>query len=590
MKKNKSSRIFLNSLRIFRYLSKKMQKRLIFLLISMLANAFFEFLTIASIVPFLTILSEPDKIFDIPFSQRLFNLLNIQDSDQFMLPFILLFLVIIITSGSIRIFNLWYSCKFSANVGEKITVKAFNNFLHLPYEKHLELNSSEVISIIGTYTDYMVTEIYEYLRIITAFVISIFLIISFLFVDVEIALITMLIFISSYLAMFFMFRKDLNKIEQVIAESNIKQVKLMQESAGSIRDIILDRNQNLISNLFKVENKRYRDAISNLTFLQAGPRIYIEVFALIIVTGISFYIVSFNKSILNPITLIGVIAITGQKLLPLFQQIYVGVLSCNSTQLAVSAVLDFLQTSSNPDDLDESSYTERFSFKEKITLKNIYFKYNNSDKYILEGINSIFYKGERIGIIGKTGSGKSTFIDLIMGLLKPTEGELIVDQVNLSDKNNYNFLEQWRYNISHVPQEVFLINNSFSKNIGLTSLEKEIDLARIKKVADISKISTFIEKQPYSYESIINEKGSNLSGGQKQRIGIARALYKNSDLLFLDEATSALDRNTEKLIVESIKSLSKKLTIFIVTHKKETLKNCDRIFEIKDSKLIELKN
>ena len=588
MKKNKSKFKFFNLLRIWPHLTNNMRKRFFLLLLSMIANTFFEMLTIASIIPFLTIISEPEKIWEIPFSTVFTNFLNIQNTDQFILPFILLFILIIVSSGLTRLFNLWYSCRYSAIIGEKITVKAFNNFLNLPYEKHLELNTSEVISTISRYSDYLVIEIYEYLRMITATLLSIGLIASFIIVDWKLALITIVIFISSYLLMFILSKKNLSKIQNVISESNIKQISLMQESAGSIRDIILDKNQNLIGNIFRLEKKRYLKAVSNLTFLQSSPRIYIEVFALLILAILSIFIINNQKSSINSITLIGVIALTGQKLLPLLQQIYAAVLSCNSTKLAVSRVLDFLESNNQIYLNNEDIPLERFTFKKEIVLKNASFKYKYSKKYVFRDVNLTFHKGERIGIVGKTGSGKSTLIDMLMGLLNPTKGNLVVDGINLRDKRNYKYLQKWRLNISHVPQEVFLLNNSFYKNIGLSSYEKELNIERVKKAADIAKISSFIEKQPFSYDTIISEKGNNLSGGQKQRIGIARSLYKNSDILFLDEATSALDKGTEKSILNSINLLPESLTIFIVTHRKETLKYCDRILEIKDNKILEV--
>lgn len=207
MKKNKSKFKFFNLLRIWPHLTNNMRKRFFLLLLSMIANTFFEMLTIASIIPFLTIISEPEKIWEIPFSTVFTNFLNIQNTDQFILPFILLFILIIVSSGLTRLFNLWYSCRYSAIIGEKITVKAFNNFLNLPYEKHLELNTSEVISTISRYSDYLVIEIYEYLRMITATLLSIGLIASFIIVDWKLALITIVIFISSYLLMFILSKK-----------------------------------------------------------------------------------------------------------------------------------------------------------------------------------------------------------------------------------------------------------------------------------------------------------------------------------------------------------------------------------------------
>ena len=221
-------------------------------------------------------------------------------------------------------------------------------------------------------------------------------------------------------------------------------------------------------------------------------------------------------------------------------------------------------------------------FKNKIHFKSIGFKYQKESPLILENINLEINKGEKIGIIGPTGEGKSTFIDIFMGLLKPTYGEILVDGVNI---HSGKYIEVWMKNLAHVPQNIYLTDNSFSENIAFGIRKEKIDFEKVKKCANMAKISSYIESCSKGYETFVGEGGINLSGGQKQRIGIARSLYKGSELIIFDEATSALDKKTEEEVMDSIKNLSKEKTILIVAHRLSTLKFCDRILKIEKGSL-----
>ena len=205
----------------------------------------------------------------------------------------------------------------------------------------------------------------------------------------------------------------------------------------------------------------------------------------------------------------------------------------------------------------------------------------------IKDINFVIKRGERIGIKGITGSGKSTLIDIIMGLLKPTNGKVLVDG---DDIHSRRYIDNWHKNITHVPQNIYLIDSSFAKNIAFGIPDNEINMDKVKEVAKKAHIASFIEESNQNYKNRIGEKGIKLSGGQRQRIGIARALYKQTELIILDEATSALDKETEKKIMDSIKSLNPNITILVIAHRLTTLDFCDKIIELRDGRLYETKN
>ena len=229
---------------------------------------------------------------------------------------------------------------------------------------------------------------------------------------------------------------------------------------------------------------------------------------------------------------------------------------------------------------------ENFNF-EKIKFKNVSFRYTSKLNNILESIDFVLNKGDVIGIIGTTGSGKSTFLDMMMGLLKPSEGEILVDHSNLYKNNDLELLFNWRSIISHVPQDIFLLDDSFLCNIAFGIPYEKIDFDRVKEAAKCAQIHDYICNTKYGYQTIVGERGIQLSGGQKQRVGIARAFYRKSQILILDEATSALDQKTESSIINTIHAFDFPITLIMVAHRVTSLSECDRIYRVENQKIIE---
>ena len=218
--------------------------------------------------------------------------------------------------------------------------------------------------------------------------------------------------------------------------------------------------------------------------------------------------------------------------------------------------------------------------KEGISLTGVCFRYDQNEKEVLKGLNLTIRRGERIGLIGGTGSGKSTTADLIMGLLVPTNGRVLVDGVDLHDQAHPERLTAWRAAIAHVPQSIYLADSSVAENIAFGIPLDQIDLDRVKQAAQQAQISNFIESNPEGYFSFVGERGIRLSGGQRQRIGIARALYKQALVLVFDEATSALDNTTEAAVMAAVEGFSKDLTIVMIAHRLSTVQSCDRVIQL----------
>ena len=307
-----------------------------------------------------------------------------------------------------------------------------------------------------------------------------------------------------------------------------------------------------------------------------------EAIAMTLIAFVAYIMLKNTETATNIIPFLGVLALSGQKLLPALQQIFKSWTSLQSTHQSVYELLNLIKEPIEDINLKDNS--KPLLFSNNITFKNVSFKYDLKSRLILNKINFKINKGEMIGIVGKTGGGKSTSIDLIMGLLIPTSGKILIDGkvINKKDKS---IIYAWQKNIAHVPQNIYISDASFAENIAFGIPKENIDFKRLIYSAEKANIREYIESLPKKYNTVLGERGSKISGGQKQRIGIARALYQQKEILILDEPTSSLDAKTESFIVKSIKKLPSNITIIMISHRKNTLKNCDQIITIKDGEI-----
>ena len=299
---------------------------------------------------------------------------------------------------------------------------------------------------------------------------------------------------------------------------------------------------------------------ADVSFLGSFPRYVLESFGLIILAITFLYLILNNveKSII--ISTLGVFALASQKLLPAFQKMFFGWFTVKRFSTPLTNIFDITLNNELKDQLAKP-YLKKYVLKDSIELKNVSFKFNKEDTFILKDVNLKIYKGENIGIIGQTGSGKSTLIDIISGFLIPTKGKVFIDGIDIYKNENSDFLDSWRYSIGYVPQNIFLLDKSIEKNITLSFSDEQINKFDLNQAINIADLKSYINSQQNGYETLIGERGINLSGGQKQRLAIARAMYFKPEILVLDEATSALDNQTESKIIKSIYKQSKGLQL-----------------------------
>ena len=549
----------------------------------MLLNSIAELITIGSIVPLIDIAFNPIKISNISYLNTIFNIFNIQENSYFL--FIsLIFLIIIFLSAIFKIYALKLINEYTETILKEIGQKLYRGIIYQNYLYHLNTNSSLLISSLIQQLDISVSVVANLLNIILSGLIILGILISLSIINFNIVFFTILIFAVFYFCANNITNKYANLYGKIVFDKRVKIIKIVKESLGFIRQIILDDSHEFFVKEYNQNNFTYARSNSILTTSQQIPRYLLELIIL------SLFVIFLLLMVVNKINLSSYIPIFGafllaiQKLLPLFQKIFISIFQMRQNKYSLYSVVSFLKDSQKSEFNLSNKHLNAFNFSNKIRFENISFSYKKN--MVLQNINYEISKGEVVGIVGKTGAGKSTFVDLLMGLLEPLEGNIFVDD----KKMNPNLFRQFRLSVSNVPQDYFLLDRSIEENIVYGTEQKNIDYKLLKNVLKISMLEDFISTLKYGLKTNVGEDGVKLSGGQKQRIAIARALYKKHSFILLDEATSSVDLDTEGKIINNLIYNNPDITIIMIAHRLETLKKCDYILEIKDKKLIKHRN
>jgi ATP-binding cassette subfamily B protein len=376
-------------------------------------------------------------------------------------------------------------------------------------------------------------------------------------------------------------RKELQRNSQRIAAAAKQQIKALQEGLGAIRDVLLDGNQRTYVEIYGQADRQQRQLQAKNHFLGTFPRYALEALGLVAIALLGVLLVQQQGSGGAVIPLLGALALGAQRLLPVLQQVYANWTSLKGFNADLVGVLALLNQQMPP----QVQVAEPLSLREDIRLEGVHFRYGPEQPEVLRGLDLEIRRGERLGLIGSTGSGKSTTVDLLMGLLAPTAGRVLVDGVDLHDPAHPERLAAWRASIAHVPQSIYLADSSIAENIAFGVPRQQIDLVRLQQAATHAQIASFIDASPDGFDTFVGERGIRLSGGQRQRIGIARALYKQAQVLVFDEATSALDTGTEEAVMTAMNVLSQSLTLIMIAHRLSTVQDCDRVILLAEGRV-----
>ena len=564
---------------LWSHISKRRKFQFLLLLILTIFASIAEVISIGAVLPFIGILTQPEQVFKSSWLSPFISFLGIQSGQELVLPLTILFGLAAVIAGALRLLLLWVSIKLSNATGADLSIEVYERTLYQPFRIHTERNSSEIISGITQKVNAATGVLLAITSVITSCFLFTSIMTTMLVVDPVITLIAGLTFGIAYLVVVFFTKSKFKVNSRSIATQQTQVVKALKEGLGAIRDVILDATQAVYTNIYRKAILLLMKANGENRFMNQAPRYAMESLGMVLISIIVLALTNNPGGITSALPLLGMLALGAQRLLPLMQQIYGNWSVVAGSHAALDDVVSLLNQPF-PSDYYEGD-SKSLTIKHSFSLKKIRFRYSNDTPWILDDISLEIPKGSRIGLIGATGSGKSTTLDLIMGLLEPSDGSMYIDNSIIDDS----VIRSWRQTVAHVPQSIFLADSSIAENIAFGVLPEEIDMQRVKNAANKAMISDFIETKRNAYNEIVGEQGVKLSGGQRQRIGIARALYKKASIIIFDEATSALDNDTEETVMETIRNLGNDLTLIIVAHRLTTLKDCTKIIELKDGKI-----
>ena len=566
------------------FIDKRRKIQFLFVLVLTTFAGFVEMLSIASVVPFVSLITDGS------FTKERFYLskiLVIKDKEEAIMLSGLIFSCLYLVNSLSRICLIYATSRLSQVTAAELSVKIYKAKLFDTYSNHISKNSSSIVAAITQKVYEMAMSISAAITLVSGAFIFICIVSILMWVNPKIMIISILFFGILYLLLIVFGKKAIATSSQIINKQQNNIVEILQNGLGALRDIILDKTQYFYINIFQKAAFEKAKKQALLDFIQSSPRYIFEGMGIMLFVILLIY---FSGSSSSPekfstiLPTLAALAIGSQRILPLLNAVYANFIILRGNHYQVAEVVASLNENLIKEQKEKLIIEKSLDLKNLITFNNVSFSYDKKN-YILENINFQIKKGLRVGIIGKTGEGKSTFLDLLMGLLEPENGTIYIDDVELTQDTN----SSWQSKISHVPQKIFLSNSSLLENIAFGLDLNEIDRNRVELVSKKSQIHEFIMKLENRYLQSVGERGIRLSGGQIQRIGLARALYKNTEVIIFDEATNSLDVATEKLIMKELYDLDKNLTVIMVAHRLNTLKDCDIIFEVKNKKVQQIK-
>jgi ABC-type bacteriocin/lantibiotic exporter with double-glycine peptidase domain len=537
------------------------------LLLLMLMGAAAELFTLGALLPLLAAMADPEGSPIMLAIRPYVATLGIRTPQDLLYLFAVVFGAAAVLAAIVRLVLLWASQRFVYGIASELGVQIYAGTLAQPYLYHTRHNTSEIIASVTKVETVANFVLMPLMTAAVALVISCFIIAGLILIDPLVALVAGAGLVTIYLGVSLATRGRMRRNSAIIAAAQTKRIRAMQEGLGGIRDVLIDRSQPVFVEAYSRAEDSFRIARTFNALLGSAPRYVVEAAGMVLIAALAITVFERPGGMAAGIPVLGALALGAQRLLPLVQQIYHGWASSTGNQQLLVDLVTLLERPMP----ELAGAVEPLPFERVITLDRVGYTYDEARLPALRGITMQIPRGARVGIAGKTGSGKSTLMDLLIGLLEPTEGEIRIDGVPLTAANR----AAWQRNVAHVPQAIFLADASIAENIAFGTPPDRIDRARVRHAAEQAELSDVVNALPEGYDTRVGERGIQLSGGQRQRIGIARALYKEARVLVFDEATSALDNETESAVMAAIERLDRNLTVIVIAHRLSTLEGCD---------------
>lgn len=563
--------------------SRKRRHQLGVLLAFMILVSCAEVISIGAVVPFITVLSNPDILFQNEHMTSVLRIFNVTSEDDLVLTMTLLFIAAVVLSGLLRIAALYGQTKLAHAIGADFSRKIFRNSLYQPYSVHVRRNSSEITAAVANKANQVVSQVIQPLLLLTSSLMMMTTIfVGMILIDPVASVLVTGSLGLIYCLIIVITKGRLRNNSVKINKLTTKVLKILQESHGSVREILLEGTQEVYCSEFKRADAGLRRAQATNQIIGQTPRFGIESLGIAVIATVA-YQYTMSGALVDVLAMLGAFAVAAQRLLPMLQHSYAAMVSIRGSESVLVSVNDLLADIGSNHDIAPKN-TGVINFNHSIEFRDVWFRYHDAGPWVLKGLSLTIKKGQSCGLIGQTGSGKSTLFDLAMGLLDPSSGAIYIDGVDLACARR-----DWQSKIAHIPQSIFLADASIAVNIALGIPERDICSERLSASLEQAQLSEFVGSLEDGYEEVVGERGVRLSGGQRQRIGIARALYKGSDVMFLDEATSALDDRTEADVMQAL-NLQKKanITTISIAHRVSTLKDCDFIVKLQGGAIVKM--
>lgn len=565
-------------------LSSREKRQLYLLMVLIIGTALIEMASVASVFPFMSLLEGKDAAYNNPLLSYLYSLVAVSAPNMslFILGCVMIMLLVLRNVASAG--TLWISVRYIKEMQKEFSVRLLSRYMRQPYIYFIDKNSSELSKNILAEVGRGITGIIFPLvhSVIEKSVVTIFLYGLLFVVNPTVAVTSLLLLVVAYGVILALTKKVLYRNSQVTVSANSHIYKTAVESLEGIKDIKLFGGAKIFINRFANAYTSLVKADNQSAIIGMLPKYGLEIIAFGGIFIIATYTLFRGHDAKNVVPLISLYAYAGYRLLPAIQQIFHGVSSIRANANSLDVLYHDLTDDENKRSLVKTDSSHDMKLNEVLKIQSVSFSYPRSDRPVLKELDMSIAANTTVGIVGLTGSGKTTLIDIMLGLLPPQKGAVLADGVKIK----YDNVGAWQRNIGHVPQSIYLCDDSILHNVAFGIDDAQIDFVAVEQALKLAKLYEFVTQDlPDGYDTVIGERGIRLSGGQRQRIGLARALYHNPQLLIMDEATSALDGITENTVIEALHSLLHRKTIIMVAHRIATVRGCDMIYMLSDGKI-----
>lgn len=549
----------------------------------LLIGTVFDFMSVSLILPLVNMLVNPAQLEDAAWFRILRLLIPVQDTNELLFILVLLIIVIYVIKNAYSIFMSIVQSVFMARNQFRTSAKLLSCYIRKPYTFHLQHNTAEVVRNINTDVSSAYSLVGSIISLITSGLITVLLIVYLVLIDPVLTAAIVVGLLIYSLIYYLCVRKPMREAGAENRRIGVTMVKAIHQAVGGIKEVKVMGREQYFVDTFSESGKAYIKNRKKYMLLSGLPRHLIEVLCVSGVLGLVAYKIGMRQDLSAVVPSLSAFAVAAIKLLPSANSINSTLNSMTYMMPSLDAVCEIIDENFNNPGQAAAAARQSVAAASSmgdngdITLEDVSYTYPNTEKPVLEHVNLTVKHGSSVGICGVTGAGKTTLVDIILGLLEPQAGTVCYDGVDI--RKDY---AAWQRHIGYVPQNIYLVDESIRSNVALGVYADEIDEARIWRALELAQLADFVRGLKDGLDTVIGERGVRISGGQRQRIGIARALYYDPDILFLDEATSSLDNETEKAVMASIEALSGQKTCIVIAHRLSTIENCDMLYRVED--------